>query len=472
MTSQDATQQLGLLLAILAVAWGALAFGAVYPWAYWALGAIALMAGMCGFLATDSAQTGRAAGAPSASVTRGLAIGLISVAAVIGLQLVPLPISALAILNSNGLHLIRQVDPVFALSPEAHALSVWPPATRIALALFACFAVLLVGGTRLISISGAQRLVGLLILTGVLLAFIGIIQKPLYAGKIYGFWIPQQGGSPFGPFVNKNHFAGWMLMVLPLALGYLCASLDQATRGLKPGWRYRLLWLSSPEANKLIMVVMAIGVLALALVLTMSRSGIGALALAFAITGWFALRRLRGRSLKMLAGGYLVLLAALLVSWVGAETLVARFSESDWGAFKGRTGLWADAAATFKRHWITGTGVNTYQVVNLFYQRAGMESFASSAHNDYLQLAAEGGVILIVAVASCIVVFVRDVRRRFAEDGPSSAYWLRAGAVTALLAIAFQETVEFSLQIPGNAALFAVACAIALHRAPHRRIAG
>ena len=45
-------------------------------------------------------------------------------------------------------------------------------------------------------------------------------------------------------------------------------------------------------------------------------------------------------------------------------------------------------------------------------------------------------------------------------------WWLRAGAVTSLLAIACQESVEFSLQMPGNAALFAIVCAIALHRPP------
>ena len=45
-------------------------------------------------------------------------------------------------------------------------------------------------------------------------------------------------------------------------------------------------------------------------------------------------------------------------------------------------------------------------------------------------------------------------------------WWLRAGAVTSLMAIACQESVEFSLQMPGNAALFAIVCAIALHRPP------
>ena len=331
------------------------------------------------------------------------------------------------------------------------------------------------GTAKLMSDAGARRLVQMLLITGVALALVGIIQRPLYAGKIYGFWTPLQtplqGGSPFGPFVNRNHFAGWMLLVLPLALGYLCASLARAMRGVKRELRDRLLWLSSPDANKLILAATGIVIMGLALVLTLSRSGIGALVLALAMTGWFALRRLQDRSRKILAIGYVVLLAVLTVGWVGIETVAARFSEAGWRQFDGRIGAWADAVATFQRHWLTGTGLNTYQVANLFYQEHNTESFTSAAHNDYLQLAAEGGLVLIVAIVSCVLLFVRDVRRRFAEDADSSAYWLRAGAVTGLVAIAIQETVEFSLQIPGNAALFAVVCAIALHRSPHRAAA-
>ena len=70
--------------------------------------------------------------------------------------------------------------------------------------------------------------------------------------------------------------------------------------------------------------------------------------------------------------------------------------------------------------------------------------------------------------AACLVVFIRDVRGRLRESRGSTAWWLRAGAVTALVAIALQETVEFSLQIPADALLLAAICALALHQAPSR----
>lgn len=456
-------------MTIATLAWGALAFGAVYPWAFCTLAVLAVMAGTSGLLAArPGSSTYYRTVAPV--VSRGLLLSLAAIAAAVALQLVPLPLDVFTRLNPNAVDLLRRSDVAFAFKPGPHALSVWPADTQIGLGLFVSLAVLLIGATRLFSITGARRLIEIMIIFGVTLAIIGIVQRPLSPGKMYGFWTPQEGGQPFGPFVNKNHFAGWMLMVVPLALGYLCSRIAKGLGNVKPAWRDRLLWLSSPDANKLILTSSGIAVMGLALVLTFSRSGISAIGVALAITGWFALRRLHGRSRKAVTLGYLVLLLTLVLAWVGIDTVVTRFASSNWGEMNGRSGAWADAISTFRRHWLTGTGLDTYQVVNIFYQQHEKATFVSSAHNDYLQLAAEGGVLLIVPVFVCVLVFARDVRRRFREDGQSSAYWLRAGAVTGLVAIALQETVEFSLQMPGNAALFAVLCAIALHTAPQRMV--
>src|SRR4029077_10276375 len=108
-------------------------------------------------------------------------------------------------------------------------------------------------------------------------------------------------------------------------------------------------------------------------------------------------------------------------------------------------------------------GLNTYGVATLFYQQHDLAQYYAQAHNDYLQLAAEGGLLLLVPAAACVVAFITAVRRRFKEETSTSGYWVRVGAVTGLAAIALQETVEFSLQMPGNAVLFAVLCGIALH---------
>src|SRR6185503_18460439 len=115
--------------------------------------------------------------------------------------------------------------------------------------------------------------------------------------------------------------------------------------------------------------------------------------------------------------------------------------------------------------WLTGTGLNTYGVATPFYQTSMPEFHLREAHNDYLQLAAEGGLLLGIPIAGAILAFAVDVRRQFRASSGSS-YWIRLGAVMGLVAIAVQTTVEFSLQMPGNAVLFAVLCGIALHHDP------
>jgi O-antigen ligase len=126
-----------------------------------------------------------------------------------------------------------------------------------------------------------------------------------------------------------------------------------------------------------------------------------------------------------------------------------------------------DAWSVIRDFPLAGTGLNTYWAAALFYQRHELAHFFAQAHNDYLQLAAEGGLLLILPAVACLAIFIRDVRRARREEVRGSvSWWLRSGAVTSLLAIACQETVEFSLQMPGNAALFVVVCAIAVHRPP------
>jgi hypothetical protein len=78
------------------------------------------------------------------------------------------------------------------------------------------------------------------------------------------------------------------------------------------------------------------------------------------------------------------------------------------------------------------------------------------------------GMLLMIPAGLCVAALTVVIWRRFKEETSSSGYWLRVGAVTGLAAIALQETVDFSLQIPGIAALFAVLCGIALHRSPQR----
>jgi O-antigen ligase len=199
-------------------------------------------------------------------------------------------------------------------------------------------------------------------------------------------------------------------------------------------------------------------------VLTLSRSGITAALFAMALTAVVALRRHRNITRRTIGAVYLVLLAIAVTEWVGIDAIVSRFAVPGGIGFDVRRGAWADALSIASIFSLTGTGLNTYGVAVLFYHQHNPGLYFREAHNDYLQLAAEGGLLLAVPAALCIATFATIVWKRFNEETSSSGYWLRVGAVTGLAAIALQETVDFSLQMPGNAALFAVLCGIALHR--------
>ena len=446
---------------LVAVAWGALAFGGVYSWAYWPLALVCAVSGTCGVVAARRSR--------AETHDRALIAGLSAVGIAIVLQLVPLPAAALA-LSPRTEGLLRDLNPAFAAGVlTLHPLSVWPRDTMVAFVLFAALAIFFIGTTRVLSVTGSRRLVEALTAFGVVLALIGIVQKPLYSGAIYGLWELEIGRLPFGPFVNRNHFAGWMLMALPLTLALLSEGIGRGMRGLRPGWRYKVLWFSSPEASQLILLASAAVVMALSLMLTMSRSGIAAFALSLLFMGAIVMRVLDSRLRRLTAATSLALLLVLVVTWAGPEAIAARFASGDWGEFNNRRGAWTDALAVIRDFPLAGTGLNTYWAASLFYQKHELTHFFAQAHNDYLQLAAEGGLLLVLPAFACLGLFVRDISRATREHRGSTTWWLRMGAVTSLLAIAFQETVEFSLQMPGNAVLFAVVCAVAVHRSPEER---
>ncbi len=278
-----------------------------------------------------------------------------------------------------------------------HPLSIDPSGTWLGLAGLTALALLLVGTVRGLGRGSLRTLAAGIVVLGAALALVGIVQSGIYlhdpqkTGLVYGFWKPIFGTDPFGPFVNRNHFAGWMLLALPVAIGYFTALVDRGMRGVKPVLRERVLWFSSPDASRVILVGLAILVMGLSLVLTFSRSGISGFLLAVAISAGVVLRRRTQRSKRAVTLAYLVLLVVLTVSWVGFDALVGRFADAEDTELGGRLPIWSDTVKVVRDFPWTGTGLNTYGTSMLLYQEHNLDTHNVEAHNDYLQLAAEGG---------------------------------------------------------------------------------
>jgi O-antigen ligase len=450
------------VLLLLTIAWGAFAFGAVYPWAYWPLFIAIVVIAVLGLCVPGRGNPLR---------TRALFASFGLFAALAAVQLIPVPIEWLGTLSPNTVDAVNVLDPLVANGlRDTHPLSIAPPATAVAVAGLVAMMLLVAGLARWLSVSSARRLAEGIVLVGVALAMTGIVQRPFYSGRIYGFWRPAMGGNPFGPFVNKNHFAGWMLMALPLAFGLICSRIVHARIREDATFRDRVVWLGSDDAGRLLLLCGAAALMTLALLLTMARSGIAALILALLMTCAFVLRgRLTVRK-RLIAVAVLGSLCVAAGSWLGASAIASAFSNADWSGFNGRLGPWIDGGGVVRRFPLTGTGLNTYSVAMNLYQAFDLDRHYAQAHNDYLQLAAEGGALLCFPALLSATLFLISAHRRLRDETSVTTYWIRVGAIAGIAAIALQETVEFSLQMPGNALMFAVLCAIVLHRTPRHRV--
>lgn len=289
----------------------------------------------------------------------------------------------------------------------------------------------------------------------------------MWNGKVYGFWQPINAGArPFGPFINANHFAGWMLMATPLVLGYFAAQVTRGMVGVSPGWRNRVMWFSTPDARRTVLTGLGVLVMTFSLALTLSRSGIACLLLAIVMSAFNLLRYQGLTARQRWLSGYLVVVLVAAVAWAGIDDIASRFGAAGLG-LADRMGVWRDAWRIHQMFPGVGTGFNTFGTATVLYQtfKAGSLHFVE-AHNDYLQILVEGGYLVAVPALILMVLVAWQIHARFREaKDDRTGYWIRLGAVTGIVAIAFQELVEFSLQIPGNAALFTVLCAIAVRKA-------
>jgi O-antigen ligase len=436
--------------------WGALAFGSVYPWAYWPLVAGSILMGVAGL------AFGRGEAAPWS-----LLLGLVTIAGAISVQLIPVQPDVLAALTPSGERIIREHDIAYGVGAALkHPISIEPARTWLGLTFFVAFTVLLLGTARFLRRRSARTLSTMIVVISVALAIIGMAQNAMFNGKVYGFWELRQGGSVFGPFINHNHFAGWMLMAIPLAIGYLMSVIAHS-RKRGGGLRDFMIWLSTTEANVVALAGFAVLLMTLSLFLTLSRSGIAALLFALLVSGVVVARRLAG-SRRLAAMLYLALMAVVVAAWVGVDQIVSQYRQIDLNDINERPAIWRDTIHIARDFWLTGTGLNTYGVSTLYYQAAIPGQHLREAHSDYLQLAAEGGLLLVLPICGAILAFAIAVRRRLRQD-VGSIVWLRIGAATSLTAIALQSAVEFSLQIPANAALVAVIAGLAIHDGRYER---
>jgi putative inorganic carbon (HCO3(-)) transporter len=389
---------------------------------------------------------------------RALDLAALAAAVVTVLQALPLPRGVVDLLSPHAA-LVRLSLALEPSSPAWLPFSIDGRATLWASAVTAGAIALFFAARTVLARGGVRQTVRGISALGFLFSVVAIAQAATAGRLIYWrFPTEYEGPLPFGPFVNRNHFATWVIMAAPLCLGYIVARANKSetkSAGINPRARLarladgRTLWLTAAGA-------MMIG----ALLLSLSRSGILSLAGAGA-TSMLVLRRQASAGRGWWLVGILAVTVGLGLSRADLPALTDRFVRSG-SSVENRLRIWRDTAPVVQDFWLTGTGAGTYRTAMLYYQRSDRVVQFNQAHNHYLQATAEGGIVLLAIVAGALGALAGAVRERLASEG-SGVYWIRAGAVCGLIAVALQSLWETGLVMPANAALAAVLAAIALH---------
>lgn len=294
-------------------------------------------------------------------------------------------------LPAAAIYSIIQIIPFGTLAETAgisgipRTISIDPFWTQFFIVHFVAFAIFF--AALLIFIDSAERIrkmASLITFFGFAFAFFAILQYVLSPTKIYGIYEPAFA-QPFGSFVNRHNFAAWIEMAISIPLG--------------------LIFVGAVHKDKRLLYVTAIGIMGVALLLSGSRGGF----VAFIAQIFFLLiltteTRNYGR-LGLKIGLATVLLAtiiigAMLVGGENSETALSRIAETanSKDITTNRAHIWSVTIDVIKNHFPLGTGIGGFAAAYTKYDTSNGSNQVEQAHNDYLQVLADAGIIgLIIA---------------------------------------------------------------------------
>jgi O-antigen ligase len=243
-------------------------------------------------------------------------------------------------------------------------------------ALFLVFAAWL---TYLDSASRLRKLALLLTIFGFAFAFFAILQAVLSPTKIYGIYEVEYA-KPFGSFVNRHNFAAYMEMAIAVPLGLLFAG-------------------AIPRDKRLIYLT-AIGLMGIALILSGSRGGLVSL-LAEVVFILILANKTRGSGQLALKIGLTALLAAVIIGgaiMIGGESSLTRFAETAVSndITTNRTHIWSITLQVIKNNLPFGAGIGAFAAAYTPYDTMNGIERVEQAHNDYLQILADAGIVGLI----------------------------------------------------------------------------
>lgn len=271
-------------------------------------------------------------------------------------------------------------------------------------------------------------------------SLLGIIQYFTSENELYWIHDLKIQGEPFGPFVNRNHFAGFLELTLPIGLALL------VFRGVR---------------RDLFLLTALLTIVPLsAVVLSGSRGGIVSLAVEVGVLALLARSRraLSAKGPRRIAAGILVFAALALVAWVGAGRAIERFAKLGAHEISSdrRVSMFRGAARIFFDHPIKGCGLGALVAVYPRYETVYSGKLVDHVHNDYIEALAETGILGGLCGLAFLWLLYREARKNFTAEQGHFSRAIHAGAIVAVSGLLVHSLVDFNLHIPSNALFFLV----------------
>lgn len=429
MSSKYLPRTSGIIFFLLCAAliFAPVAFGAVD---YWAAGILALIAFLIAVLwLFDAWKTGE-----FCFNTSRLQLPLIGLILIGLIQMLPL----------------RSADVAAGLLsiPASSALSLDPYTTRFAVIQLGVYLIFFAAALTFIdSQQRLRKMVLLIIIFGALMAFFGILQRLANPEGIYGVRLTPYA-VPFGSFVNQHHFAAFMEMTIGVTLG--------------------LLYNKSTKRDKRLLLVIAVVIMGIALVFTSSRGGILSL---FGVIGFVTLANLLQKKTDeddapkssfqnklALVGGGLALIVVLFGSILllgGGDSLtrgIGFINQNDIS--NGRSHFWSVALQIIRDNPILGAGLDSFGVAFTRYDTWNGLLRVEQAHNDYLQIFADGGILGFACAAAFIYFLFRQGLEKINGTTDRFRRGVAVGALAGCFGILLHSFFDFPLRTPSNAFYF------------------
>jgi O-antigen ligase len=275
------------------------------------------------------------------------------------------------------------------------------------------------------------------------------------------------GESAHGTFVNRNHYAAYLVLCLSVGIGVLIANL---TGVVSRTWRQLARNIIALILGPRMLLRLALVVMVIALVLTRSRMGnmsffasllaAGAIGLAFS--------KRATRSMVVLIASLVVIDIFIVGTYFGVERVVERIGETRLET-EDRDEIAQSALALWRDYPVFGSGLGSFHAVIPRYWGDIPGAPYTHAHNDYLQFAGEVGAIGTALLGALLLASLLAALRAQQVRSDPLMRGMSFGSLMGIVALMIHSAVDFGLQIPAIALTFMLVLALAWISLHHDR---